>query len=566
MEKMTGARIVIETLKEQGITTVFGYPGGQVLDIYDELYKAKGEIEHILTAHEQGAAHAADGYARACGEVGVVIATSGPGATNLVTGIATAMLDSVPMVAITGNVPSYMIGKDAFQEVNITGVTLPITKHNYLVSDVSELADTLREAFKIARSGRCGPVLVDIPKDIQLSECEFEKKEARPLISLDEPVDNDILKAVKLINESKKPYIYIGGGAKAAGVSEEIILLAEKIDAPIGCSLMGISVIDESYPGFLGMSGMHGRYASSVAKDEADLIIGIGVRFSDRATPEPEKNENGAKIIQLDADLAEINKNVVTDVGMACDIKSALNENKKRCKEKKRPKWRSKIEKLKEEERIKREERLKSAENSLIPEKIFEIINKEKDEDSIIATDVGQHQMWTAQFASFEGRGKFITSGGLGTMGYGLGASIGAFAASGKPVVMITGDGSFGMNLTELATAVTYNTSVVIVIMNNGSLGMVKQWQTHFFEGRHSSSVLNRKTDFVKISEGFGARAKAVETAEEFEEAFKEGFKSGGPYVIDVKTDIDELVYPMLSKETAIYDIMPLKEEGKQHD
>lgn len=565
MEKMTGAKIVIETLKEQGVTVVFGYPGGQVLDIYDELYKAEDDIKHILTAHEQGAAHAADGYARSSGKVGVVIATSGPGATNLVTGIATAMLDSVPMVAITGNVPSYMIGKDAFQEVNITGVTLPITKHNYLVGDISELADTIREAFKIAQSGRCGPVLVDIPKDVQLAECDFESKPPAPLTELPEALESDIEKAVKLINKSKRPYIYVGGGALRAEMSQDIMLFADKIDAPIGCSLMGISLIPETCSKFLGMQGMHGRYASSLASKKADLIIGIGVRFSDRAAHETEKNENDAKIIQLDADLAEINKNVIADVGMACDIADALKRITAKCKEMKRPKWQEEIKKLKEEENQQRNKRAKSEESLLTPEKIFDIINRVKDDDSIIATDVGQHQMWTAQHASFYKEKTFLTSGGLGTMGYGLGASIGAAIESKKNVIMITGDGSFGMNLTELATAVTYNIPVVIVILNNGSLGMVKQWQTLFFDKRYSHSVLHRQTDFVKIAEGFGAKARAVETADEFEETFKEAYNGSVPFVIDVRIDIDELVFPMLPPGKS-NNIIVTKEEVKKHD
>ena len=565
MEKMTGAKIVIETLKEQGVTTVFGYPGGQVLDIYDELYKAKDEIKHILTAHEQGACHAADGYARTSGKTGVVIATSGPGATNLVTGIATAMLDSIPLVAITGNVPSYMIGKDAFQEVNITGVTLPITKHNYLLSDVSELADTLREAFKIANSGRRGPVLIDIPKDVQLAMCEFERKSVAPLISLPEAEESDIKKAAELINKSKKPYIYVGGGAIAAGASEEIMLLAEKIDAPIGCSLMGISAVSDSCPNFLGMQGMHGRHSASISSREADLIIGIGVRFSDRTSNEPVKTTDSAKIVQLDADLAEINKNIAADVGMACDILPALREISKKCKEKKRPKWHLRIEQLKEEERLKKEKRLKDAEKSLIPEKVFEIINRIKASDDLITTDVGQHQMWAAHFLSFSKPKTFATSGGLGTMGFGLGAAIGASAESGRRVVMITGDGSFGMNLTELATAVTYNLPIVVVIMNNGSLGMVKQWQALFYEERYSNSVLDRKTDFVKVAEGFGAKAKRVVSAEEFEAAFKEAINGKGPFVIDVKIDEKELVFPMLDGSSAS-DIMDMEEGVKQHD
>ena len=559
--KMTGSKIVIETLIEQGVTNVFVYPGGQVWDIYDELYKAKDSIRHIITAHEQGAAHGADGYSRVTGKVGVVIATSGPGATNLVTGIATAMLDSIPMVAITGNVPSFMIGKDSFQEVNITGVTLPITKHNYFVSNVEELADTIREAFQIAKSGRPGPVLIDIPKDVQVAECEFIPKEVVPCFEQEEAEDSYIDQAVGLINQSKRPYIYIGGGAAGAGMSEAIQEFAEKIDGYIGCSLMGLSALPNSYPRFLGMQGMHGKYASSMANKEADLIIGIGVRFSDRATGNVKKYAKGAKIIQLDTDISEINKNVKVDVGIVGNLVSSFSKLSERCQKKKRPQWTALVEGLKQEGKRIENETETEASDTLTPKKIFDVINRVKDENTIIATDVGQHQMWTAQYVNFERTRRFASSGGLGTMGYGLGAAIGAQVASGDKTVLITGDGSFGMNLNEMATAVSYNLPIVIVLMNNGVLGMVRQWQTLFFEKRYSNTVLNRKTDFVKLSEAFGAKGKRVRTIKEFEAAFEEGMKHDGPFLIDTLIDMDELVLPMLPPGGSIDDVIVLKEQ-----
>ena len=485
-EKMTGSRIVIETLIEQGVTDVFGYPGGQVLNIYDELYKASDRINHVLTAHEQGASHAADGYSRVTGKVGVVIATSGPGATNLVTGIATAMLDSIPMVAITGNVPTTLIGKDSFQEINITGVTLPITKHNYFVSDVNELADTIREAFQIAKSGRPGPVLIDIPKDVQVAECEFEFKGVVPATKQPEAPDCDIDKAVELINKAKRPYIYIGGGAAGAGMTADVEALAEKLDGYIGCTFMGLSAIPNSYERFLGMQGMHGQFASSMANKEADLIIGVGVRFSDRATGNTAKYSKNAKIIQLDTDLSEINKNVKVELGLIGDIVSSLKRILERCEAKTNPEWREIVEGFKAKGKSISDEAERRSKGAMTPKKIFDIINEIKDADTVIATDVGQHQMWAAQYTDFEKPRRFASSGGLGTMGYGLGAAIGAQIASGDKTVLITGDGSFGMNLNELATAVSYNTPVIIVVMNNGVLGMVRQWQTLFYGKRYS--------------------------------------------------------------------------------
>ena len=559
--KMTGARIIIETLIEQGVTDVFGYPGGQVLNIYDELYKASDRINHYLAAHEQGAAHAADGYSRVTGKVGVVIATSGPGATNLVTGIATAMLDSIPMVAITGNVPTGLIGKDSFQEVNITGITIPITKHNYFVSDVNELADTIREAFQIAKSGRPGPVLIDIPKDVQIAECEFAYKGVVPFFEQAKAPDSDIDRAVALINRSQRTYIYIGGGAAGEGMTEDIKALAEKIDGYIGCTFMGLSALPNSYDRFLGMQGMHGRYESSMANKEADLVIGIGVRFSDRATGNTAKYCKNAKIIQLDTDLSEINKNVKVDVGIIGDIVSSLSRILERCEKQIHPAWNETVRAFKVKGREISEKAEAADVNALTPKRMFDIINAIKDENTVIATDVGQHQMWAAQYTDFERTRRFASSGGLGTMGYGLGAAIGAQIASGDRTVLITGDGSFGMNLNELATAVTYNTPVAIVIMNNGVLGMVRQWQTLFYGKRYSNTVLGRKTDFVKLADAFGLPGERVSSTEEFEAAFKRAMTHDGPYLIDALIGMDEFVLPMLPPGGSIEDMITSKEE-----
>ena len=566
MEKkmMSGAQIIIETLIEQGVTDVFGYPGGQVLNIYDELYKNRDRINHILTAHEQGASHAADGYSRVTGKVGVVIATSGPGATNLVTGIATAILDSIPMVAITGNVMTNQIGRDSFQEINITGVTLPITKHNYFVSDINELADVLREAFAIAKSGRPGPVLVDVPKDVQTAMCEYEPRGVVDYFPLPKAEQEQIDNAVRLINESERPYIYLGGGAAGKGMTKEIMAFAEKIDAYIGCSFMGLSAMPNSYPRFLGMQGMHGRYASSMANKQADLIIGIGVRFSDRATGNVSKFAKNTKIVQIDVDNSEINKNVTVDAGVVGDIVDSFERIAEKCSENSHPEWNAIVDSLKAEQ-----EKLSAANEAaspgrLHPRAIFRVINKIKDKDTCITTDVGQHQMWAAQYTDFEKKRTFASSGGLGTMGYGLGASIGAAIASKNRVVLITGDGSFGMNLNELATAVTYNLPIVIVLLNNGVLGMVRQWQTLFYGKRYSNTVLDRKTDFVKLAEAFGAEAKRVFDIESFESAFKEAMESGHPYVIDTVIDMDEMVLPMLPPGGSIDDIITTLEIDKE--
>ena len=561
-EMMSGAQIIIETLIEQGVTDVFGYPGGQVLNIYDELYKASDRINHVLAAHEQGASHAADGYSRVTGKVGVVIATSGPGATNLVTGIATAMLDSIPMVAITGNVPTSLIGKDSFQEINIMGITLPITKHNYFVTDVNELADTIREAFQIAKSGRPGPVLIDVPKDVQIAKCEYERKGVVDFAPLKIADDSDVEKAVELINKCEKPYIYIGGGAAGLGMTKEIMAFADKIDAYIGCTFMGLSAMPNSYERFLGMEGMHGHYASSMANKEADLIIGIGVRFSDRATGNTAKYATGAKLIQLDVDLSEINKNIQVDVGLVGDIKSSFARISERCEKAEHKQWEQEVTALKTEEKRIIDEAEEVSNGAMTPKKIFDVINKVKDKSTIIATDVGQHQMWAAQYTDFEQKRRFASSGGLGTMGYGLGAAIGATVATGDKTVLITGDGSFGMNLNELATAVTYNTPIVIVLLNNGVLGMVRQWQTLFFDKRYSNTTLGRKTDFVKLAEAFGLEAERVSSIDEFEQAFKRGMAHNGPYLIDTLINMDEFVLPMLPPGGSIDDMITKVEEN----
>lgn len=555
--KLTGAEIIVKSLIEQGVTDVFGYPGGQVINIYDALYKYKDEVNHVLTAHEQGASHAADGYSRATGKVGVCIATSGPGATNLVTGIATAMLDSIPMVAITGNVPCSLIGKDSFQEIDITGITLPITKHNYFVNKVEDLADTIREAFSIAKSGRPGPVLIDVPKDVQMALCDYEPVGVSPKIPLPKAGDAEIAKAVELINAAKRPYIYIGGGAAGLGLGREIVKLAEKIDAYIGCTFMGLSAIPDGCDRFLGMEGMHGHYASSMAQDSADLILGIGVRFSDRATGNVAKYAKSSKIIQLDPDFSEINKNVKVDCGIVGDVEYSFRAIAAAVETKKCPEWVEDVEALKSEERRIDEEAAAASMMALTPRTVFDVINEVKPAGTVICTDVGQHQMWTAQYATFDRTRRFVSSGGLGTMGFGLGAAIGARVATGDPTLLITGDGSFGMNLNELATAVSHNIPIVIVLMNNGVLGMVRQWQTLFFGGRYSSTVLgNRQTDFVKVAEAFGAIGKRARTKEEFKAALAEAFASGKTVVIDTLIDKDEFVLPMLPPGGSINDMI----------
>ncbi len=548
---LSGSDILVKTLIEQGADTVFGYPGGQILNVYDSLYKYQDEINHVLTAHEQGAAHAADGYARTTGKVGVVISTSGPGATNLVTGIATAYLDSIPMVAICGNVPTTQIGTDSFQEIDITGVTLPITKHNYFVSDVADLADTIREAFKLAKSGRPGPVLIDVPKDVQIAKCEYEPKAP---VEKDEPFaakDVRIEEAAKIINSAKRPFIYFGGGVITSEAQGEVLALAEKIDAPIGCSLMGLSAIPTDHPRFLGMQGMHGHFASSMSMHNADVIVSLGVRFNDRVTGNRTKFAVGAKIVHIDVDGSELNKTVNAVCGLRGDVKLTLQKLLPLLAEGKKDEWMAKVNAFRTEEESYLDNR-----EGLTPRRAILTLNKYLGDNTAVCTDVGQHQMWSAQNLNFKRTRRFASSGGLGTMGYGLGAAIGAAYGTGERSVLVTGDGSFGMNLNELATAVRYNVPVVVIIMNNGVLGMVRQWQTLFYEKHYSNSVLKRKTDFAAFAKSFGADGEAVYTPKELDEALGRAFKTQGPYIIDCKIDKDEFVLPMLPPNGSMDDII----------
>ena len=543
--KLIGADIVAETIIDQGVTTVFGYPGGQAIDLYDALYKVQDRLHHVLSSHEQHACHAADGYARATGRPGVVIATSGPGATNLVTGIATAHLDSIPLVAITGNVPTSLIGRDSFQEVDITGVTLPITKHNFIVEDVRDLESTLREAFRVAISGRPGPVLVDIPKDVQQAEWEYTPKGPAVPEEQEKASDIDIQQALSLIRSARKPYIYIGGGALSAGVSKEVIELANRIDAPIGCSLMALSVVPSDHPRFLGMEGMHGHFASSRAQAEADLIVCIGARFSDRATGNTAKYARQAKIVQLDADSAELNKNVQVDLGIACDIRDALIRINEHVGHHEHPAWASRIAQLRRLEQDQMDRAIPKDE--LTPWAVINAVSRFADSQTPIVTDVGQHQMWAAQFFPLKTPRTFISSGGLGTMGFGLGAAIGASLATGRRTILITGDGSFGMNLNDLATAFANHVPVAVIVMNNSVLGMVRQWQNLFYQRHFSNTDLDaRQNDFARIAQAFGVPGFTIETLEELQPVLARAMAVDGPVVVDIRIDRDEFVLPML--------------------
>ncbi len=551
--QMTGAQILIETLIEQGVDAVFGYPGGFVLNIYDELYKNSNRITHFITCHEQGAAHAADGYARATGKVGVVIATSGPGATNLVTGIATAHLDSTPLVAITGNVPSTSIGRDGFQEVDITGVTLPITKHNYIVKDVTKLASVVREAFGIARSGRPGPVLIDIPKDVQLAKTDYapaapaEKPEA-PAIRQD-----DFDRAVKLIRASERPFLYAGGGVVISGASEELIELSKRLHAPVGSSIMGLSAVPHDYPLFLGMTGMHGRYVSSRAMYEADLIIGIGTRFSDRAIGNQAAFSKGRKILHIDIDRAEVGKNLPAYASLIGDVKQVLQKLLTADIGRHEDGWLKRVREMQADP----DSHLDMGHDRLNPQVIIEAIQKKVPKDAIVATDVGQHQMWTAQYYKFSRPRTFITSGGLGTMGFGMGAAIGACIGSGrKRTVLFTSDGSFHMNLNEMATAVTNHLPLTVVLLNNNALGMVRQWQKIFYNERYSQTTLNRKTDYVALAGAFGAKGVHLDTLSELDTVLDAALTSDGPILIDARIDPDERVLPMIPPGGTIDDII----------
>lgn len=547
---LTGADIIVKTLIEQGCKTVFGYPGGQIINVYDSLYKYQNEITHILSAHEQGAIHAADGYARVTGDVGVVIATSGPGATNLVTGIATAYLDSVPLVAITGNVPNAQLGSDSFQEIDITGITLPITKHNYIVGNIKDLASIIREAFNIAKSGRPGPVLIDVPKDVQIATCEFTPLD-KPVAADEKFACENLRDAADCINKSKRPFVYFGGGTITSNAEEEVMKLADMIDAPIGCSLMGISGVSTEHPRFLGMQGMHGHYASSVAMHNADCIISLGVRFNDRVTGDKSKFATSAKIIHIDVDSSEFAKNILPAHSLKGDIKLTLQNLFGLLEEKKRPEWQQKIASLKNDE-IK----FSDKRDGMTPKNVLGVLNRYLESDTPVATDVGQHQMWAAQELKFNHTRRFVSSGGLGTMGFGMGAAIGAQIGTGKRTVLVTGDGSFGMCLNELATAVTYNTPLVILLLNNGVLGMVRQWQTLFFDKHYSNTVLNRKTDFVKLAESFGANASRATTLEELDDSLKKAFSANGPFLVECYIDKDEFVLPMLPPGGSMDDII----------
>ena len=553
--RMTGAKIIVETLIEQGIDTIFGYPGGAVLNIYDELYKAGERISHYLTCHEQAAAHAADAYARVSGKPGVVIATSGPGATNLVTGIANAYLDSSPIIAITGNVARALIGKDSFQEVDIYGVTMPITKHNYIVKDVSKLADTIREAIKIATSGRPGPVLIDVPKDIQLAEFDYVPQAACSPESRNSGniSDEAIEEAVELIKGSKRPFIYAGGGVIMSVASNELLEFAELIDAPIGLSMMGLSAIPGSHPRNLGMTGMHGKYAASKAMSESDLIVAVGTRFSDRATGSKQEFSKGKKFIHIDIDPAEIGKNIPAYVSVIGNVKDVLTKLNANLTASERPEWRAEAESLKSSP----ENNPELPNGKLTPKAVIEEVRKHMTDDGVVATDVGQHQMWVSLYYNFTSPRTLVTSGGLGAMGFGMGAAVGSCIGRGKrKTVLFTGDGSFHMNLNELATAVSNNLPLVIVVMNNGVLGMVRQWQTLFFEKRYSSTTLNRKTDFVKLAEAFGATGYRISSKNELSSVMEKAFKTDGPVLIDAIIDRDEKVLPMIPPGGTINDII----------
>ena len=621
--QINGAGIVVETLINHGITDVFGYPGGAVLDLYDALYKNSDRIKHFITAHEQGAAHAADGYARATGKTGVVIATSGPGATNLVTGIATAFLDSTPLVAITGNVPLPLIGKDSFQEVDIAGITMPITKHNFIVKSVCEIEDILCEAFQIATSGRPGPVLVDIPKNIQVMACEFRGGKPLPLIGKDSfqevdiagitmpitkhnyivksvceledilceafqiatsgrpgPVlvdipkniqaatcefrggkplsllpqptadDEKIAEIAEIIDSAKRPYIYCGGGVVISNIADKLMEFAEKINAPIGCSMMGLSAVNSNSPLALGMTGMHGTYAASKIKSDADVIIGVGIRFSDRATGDKVAYKQNAKIIHIDIDDAEIDKNIIANCSLVGDLRVVLPKLTELVKPKQCEEWNKTAHEYKQfaGHKYKKE--------GFNPRNIIKAARKYAAPDTVVATDVGQHQMWVAQHYRLEKPRTLLTSGGLGTMGFGLGAANGAAVAGDKKTILFTGDGSFHMNLNEIATAVRYNLPVVIVLLNNSVLGMVRQWQGLFYENRFSQTTLDRPTDYKKLTEAFGAEGHNATSLSELEVALDAAFASSKPVLINCVIDKDEKVFPMIPPGKATTDMI----------
>jgi len=551
--ELTGSQIVIECLKEQGVDTVFGYPGGSILNIYDELYKHSNEIRHILTSHEQGAAHAADGYARATGKVGVCMATSGPGSTNLVTGIATAYMDSIPLVAITANVGVNLLGKDSFQEVDIAGITMPITKHNFIVKDITKLADTIRKAFRIAASGRPGPVLVDITKDVTAAKTEYNPAGAKSVHINNKSVEiseEDLERAIEFINQSKKPFVFVGGGAVISGADNELRTFVNLIDAPVCDSLMGKGAFDGTDERYTGMLGMHGTKASNLGVTECDLLIAIGARFSDRVTGNAKKFASNAKIIHIDIDPAEINKNVLADCCIVGDIKEVLGILNSRTKKQDHKEWVEHIISLKEKYPLKYNKDVLTG--PYIIEKLYEITGG----DAIITTEVGQNQMWAAQYFKYKRPRSLLTSGGLGTMGYGLGASIGAKIGSpDKTVINIAGDGCFRMNMNELATATRYNVPIIELILNNHVLGMVRQWQTLFYGKRYSYTNLSDKVDFVKLAEAMGAKAYRISRIEEVEPVLKEAIALNAPVLIDCLIDCDDKVWPMVAPGAPIQEV-----------
>ena len=559
--QLTGAEIVIECLKEQGVDTIFGYPGGAILNVYDELYKHRDEIRHVLTSHEQGASHAADGYARSTGKVGVCFATSGPGATNLVTGIATAYMDSVPMVAITCNVTVPLLGKDSFQEIDIAGITTPITKHNFIVKDITKLADTIRRAFRIAQTGRPGPVLVDIPKDITAGKTEYRPAAIEPVGRKTEQLtEEDIEKAVTYIKKAKRPYIFVGGGAVISEASEELKKFVELVDAPVTDTLMGKGAYDGTSENYTGMLGMHGTKTSNLGVSECDLLIAIGVRFSDRVIGNAKKFAHHAKIIQFDVDPAEINKNIVVDACVMGDIREILTRINERLTPMKHEDWMKHILEYKEQYPLTYHK--EGLSGPYMIEKIYELTKG----DATIVTEVGQHQMWAAQYYRYSKPRTLITSGGLGTMGYGLGAAIGAQIANpDRTVINIAGDGCFRMNMNEIATAVREQLPLIQVVVNNHVLGMVRQWQNLFYEQRYSATVLNDNVDFVKLAEAMGATGIRATTRSEFEEAMKQALSMKTPVVIDAVIDSDDKVWPMVAPGAAISEVFTEEDLEKDH-
>ena len=554
--KLNGSEIIVECLKEQNVDTIFGYPGGAILNVYDALYKHSDEITHILTSHEQGASHAADGYARATGKVGVCFATSGPGATNLVTGIATAYMDSIPVVAITCNVTVPLLGKDSFQEIDIAGVTMPITKHNFIVKDVTKLADVIRAAFRIAKEGRPGPVLIDVTKDVTAAECDYIKETPKTIERQTDTIkEEDVERAVEMIKASKRPYVFVGGGVIASDASDELARFVKKIDAPVADSLMGKGAFDGTDPHYTGMLGMHGTKTSNFGVSECDLLIAIGARFSDRVTGNANKFAKNAKILHFDIDAAEINKNIHSDASVVGDALEILKRVNAKLEQQDRHEWLEHIHDY--EKQYPMAYRKDCLNGPLIMEKIYELTKGE----AIISTDVGQHQMWAAQHYKYKKPRTLLTSGGLGTMGYGLGAAIGAkVGCKDKTVINIAGDGCFRMNMNEVATATRYNIPVIEIIFNNHVLGMVRQWQDLFYGKRYSATVLDDCVYFVKVSEGMGAKGYRVQTIEEFEAALKDAMALNIPCVIDCLIDREDKVFPMVSPGAAISEAFDRKD------